>query len=83
MKISRIDLSRGKEHDHPDIKTDGTYYIARPLGKRGALWFGTFEQLWFGLSFNCNFGACGHIQFDAPGYNRSKWVDLWEVEGLK
>lgn len=71
----RVNLRRGKGHDHPDIKS-GQHYLARIWG---VWWFGTFSREWFGWAFNCGFGASGSIQFDAPGSNGSKWTALYKV----
>jgi len=75
MKLKEIDLTKGKEHKHPDIKCDKTHYVA---DWDGHLILGQFSEVWFGLTFNWFWGASS-LQFDAPGYNSSSWKKLWEV----
>lgn len=71
--LKEIDLSKGNGHEHPDIKLDNTTYLAKIGGHYSV---GTFFEQWFGLSFNDNF--C-NPQFDAPGFNKSDWENLWEI----
>lgn len=82
MKLVEIDLRKGGVEDedgfnyhlHPDIKCGSTWYLA----KINRLYYvGTFSKEWFGLTFDCDFGECGSIQFDTPGTNASDWKRLW------
>ena len=68
-----LDLSKGHESDHPDIKED-QQYLCRIDGK----WFaGTFSRQWFGWSFDDWHG--GPLQFDTPGTNGSDWEQIMEI----
>lgn len=69
-----INLKRGKESDHPDIKVGRTEYLAK-IG--GHFYAGSFSRVWFGLHFD-GWGP-GGIQFDTPGTNSSSWQGLWEI----
>ena len=77
LSLKRIDLSFSKEHECPDIRCDGTFYLAKMSS--GRLLFGQFGRQWYGLNFYCGFGASGGIQFDAPGWNASQWEELCEI----
>ncbi len=77
-KLLPIDLSRSDGHTHPDIKTDGRYYLCR-IG--GGLFCGKFRPVWFGLNFSPWINGPVGIQFDAPGTNRSHWEAVWEITG--
>ena len=73
-KLIQVDLRRAHAHDHPDVKTSKTY-----LAKiDGSYYLGEFSREHYGLSFDDDWGTSGH-QFDAPGYNGSKWEGLWEL----
>ncbi len=70
-----LDMSKATEHFHPDIKIDfNTQYLCYIDGN---YWVGHFSTVSFGLAFNVIWGQ--GRQFDAPGYNRSKWVQIWEI----
>jgi hypothetical protein len=73
-KLEKINLKRGKESNHPDIKADNkTPYLIKYDGE----WFaGTFEKVWFGISFN---GWHAPLQFDTPGYNSSDWQEVYRI----
>lgn len=72
--MRKIDLSRGCKHEHPDIEV-GKTYLARIYGS----WYlGRFNRQWYGLNFRGWEGTS--LQFDAPGYNRSGWEALIEVD---
>lgn len=74
-----VNLRKGKEHKHPDIKVGRVRYLAKFEGD----WhIGTFSRQWYGLHFDCDWGASG-IQFDAPGSNGSTWQKLYRIEGLR
>jgi len=75
MKLKKIDLTKGIEHSHPDLRCDGTYYL---VDWSGHLIVGTFSKVWFGLNFEWFWGASS-IQFDAPGFNSSGWRKVWEI----
>lgn len=69
-----IDLSKAHGHDHPDIKTDGTFYLVKFYGN----WFlGPFCRVGYGLTFP-RWGTSG-CQFDAPGFNGSTWERVIEI----
>jgi hypothetical protein len=75
-KLKPIDLTKGEDSKHPDIKT-GTTYLAR-IG--GTYHVGKFSKQWYGW----NFDGWSHnpgvgLQFDTPGTNNSKWQGLWEI----
>ena len=74
-QLKQVDLSKSKEHKHPDIIADNkTPYLAKIRGN----WFtGTFNEQWFGLSFYGWYNS--HLQFDAPGWNTSGWEELFEI----
>lgn len=74
LSLLEIDLSKAKEHECPGIKADSrTHYLVR---HHGGLFAGTFNRQWFGLSFD---GWHAPLQFDAPGFNSSKWQQVWEI----
>ena len=68
-----IDLSKGHRGDHPDIKTDGTSYLYKWAGRWSC---GQFVRVWYGLT--AHDGHC-NPQFDASGYNKSKWEEMYEI----
>lgn len=70
--LRKVDLFRGDEHNHPDIKTDGTRYLALI---DGIYWCGSFGRQWYGLYF---MGGIS-FQYDTPGTNSSRWEALWEI----
>lgn len=73
LRAEAIDLSKGNEHEHPDIKLD-TWYLAVIDGE---YCIGQFSSQWYGLNFDTEtFGGAG-IQFDTPGTNSSQWEALW------
>ena len=77
-----MDLSKARGHECPGVRCDGTYYLARLRSHRGPprLVLGHFRRQWYGLNFNGGpgLGEAG-VQFDAPGWNASSWLALWEV----
>jgi hypothetical protein len=76
MKLVEIDLSKAEKHDHPEINSED-YFLAEVYS---GLHFGRFTKQWYGWNFNCGWGAHGAgIQFDAPGFNASKWKRLWKI----
>ena len=77
IELIEIDLSKGVEHEHPDINTKDLY-----LAKEGGSYaVGGFDRQHYGLSF-CGFYDAG-LQFDAPGYNKSDWEQLWLIKRTK
>jgi hypothetical protein len=70
--LKEIDLSIGEKSTHPEIKTDGTSYLALYDGRYQTVSFGT---QWYGLTSHG--GHCG--QYNKPGYNSSSWERLWEI----
>jgi len=79
MKLIPIDLSKGDEHHHPDIKTDGTPYLILYFGSFAA---GIFHEQWYGLNFQG--GVAWNCQFDTPGSNgdteeNPRWQGIWEI----
>jgi len=84
VKLKRIDLSKAVKSDHPDIKVgDEHRYLARVQMSHGdVLVAGSFSREWYGLNFHWFWGA-STFQFDAPGYNGSTWIELWEIVSPK
>jgi hypothetical protein len=70
-----IDLSKAVKHDHPDIVPNDKTYLVKI---HGGWFFGPFTRQWYGLSFS-NWGWSG-AQFDAPGWNSSKWERVIEID---
>lgn len=73
IKLVPLDMNLSNEHKHPQIKTDGTQYLVKVKGQYFA---GCFDEVWFGLNFS---GWYAPLQFDAPGTNKSKWEQIWEI----
>lgn len=73
-RLLKIDLHKSKNHEHPDIRC-GRHYLAQ-IGNSFVA--GKFRRVYFGLCFDVSYGKQS-IQFDAPGFNESKWVSLWEI----
>lgn len=71
-KLVRVDLSKGKESDHPDIKLGKNYLIRYG----GDFYAGKFSRQWFGFTF---FVGSHSLQFDTPGTNHSRWQEVWEI----
>lgn len=74
--MKEIDLSKGVKSRHPDI-IPGKMYLVK-FSHIDTWYFGPFVEVWFGLSFT-RWGTSG-IQFDTPGYNRSNWERVIEVD---
>lgn len=73
VKLKQLDLSKGKEHTHPDISLKKSYLV-----KIGREWFaGKFAKEWFGLTFIGWYGT--FYQYDTPGTNRSDWKEIYEI----
>lgn len=72
-KLKKLDLTKGKDSNHPDIRTDTDY-----LCKIGERWYaGEFSKQWFGWSFDGWLGT--PYQYDQPGTNSSDWKEIWEI----
>ncbi len=78
-ELTELDLSLAHEHNHPDFNTVD-YFLAEI---DGILRFGKFVKVWFGWHFSCGFGDSGGMQFDAPGYNKSRWQRVWRCQSWK
>ena len=75
MKLIPIDLAKGENQTHSDIRTDGTTYLCKIRG----LWFaGTFENEWYGLNFIGWINPVG-LQYDKPRTNASRWESVFEL----
>ena len=72
--LREIDLSRGERHRHPDILVGRVYMVK----VSGGWHLGRFSKQWFGLNFS-PWGNAG-LQFDAPGYNLSRWERIIEFD---
>lgn len=70
-----LDMSKAYEHEHPDIKVDHNVQYLCYID--GNYWVGFFSRQWYGLTLNVIWGQ--GQQFDAPGYNSSGWVQIWEI----
>lgn len=75
VSLREIDLSRAREHEHPDIKPDRNY-LAQIGGEFHA---GQFSREWYGWNFEGWSHNPAGLQFDAPGWNASDWERLWEI----
>jgi len=74
-KLKQIDLSKGTENKHPDIKADGkTPYLIKYGNEFSA---GTFEKEDGLMNFDGWYGL--PLQYDKPGTNRSYWQGVWEI----
>jgi hypothetical protein len=87
IKLTEIDLSKGKEHNHPDIKLGKDNLYLAKIGKNDRFGYkyyvGYFQEQWYGLHFACDFGMGVGLQFDTPGWNSSRWSQLWEFKDVK
>ena len=69
LRHEEIDLSKAKGHHHPDINTKDLY-----LCKIAGRWYiGKFSMQWYGLNFEGYPHSMVGLQFDAPGWNASRW----------
>jgi hypothetical protein len=80
MKIAleSIDLSKGEEHEHPDINTKDTYLCMIDA----ELCAGKFDRQWYGLNFRGWLSSVG-LQYDKPGSNASRWKAVWRISQKK
>lgn len=87
IKLTEIDLSKADKHEHPDIKLGPENLYMVKFGKDDQFGYkyyvGYFRREWFGLRFQCDYGIGVGMQFDAPGWNSSRWVQLWEFKDIK
>lgn len=75
IRLKKIDLSKAKESNCSGIKADcQTQYLCL-IGSK--FFAGTFSKVWFGITFNDFYSTS--YQFDAPGYNQSKWKGVWKI----
>lgn len=69
-----LDMSLAEKHHHPNISIKKEYLCCIDH----KFYAGTFHKTWFGLSF---WGWNGvSYQFDAPGWNSSRWIQIWEIK---
>lgn len=78
MNLNRIDLSKADKHEHLDI-VKGEWYLARIDGHWLA---GQFLREWYGWNFMPYCCAQSGFQFDAPGWNASRWQELFLMESV-
>ena len=79
IQLRALDMSKSKEHTHPDLNGRSQY-----LCLIGTQFFaGTFTKVWFGWSFNGWTPNPVGLQFDAPGTNASEWKQIWEIRKRK
>ncbi len=76
VKLKPLDMSRSKEHSHPDISSSKNYLCL--IG--GEFYAGQFNREWYGLNFD---GWCDGLQFDEPGTNGSDWQQIWEITAMR
>lgn len=74
LKLKEIDLTKGKEHNHPDINCKDTYLCKI----NGNFFAGNFSKQWYGLNFDNWYGDSG-LQYDTPGTNASMWEQVWLI----
>lgn len=72
--LKEIDLTKGEGHHHPDIRTDGTNYLALIDGE---FHVGPFSEEWYGLNYDG--WKYNSLQYDQPGTNASGWQRVWEM----
>ncbi len=72
--LVKIDMDKAEQHEHKDIKCGKPYLCC--IG--GSYVAGKFRRVYFGLCFDIGYGKQS-IQFDAPGFNESKWTAIWEI----
>ena len=73
IELIELDMSKAREHEHPDISADKEYLILYD----DDLFVGTFNRVWFGWNFN---GWHAPLQLDEPGTNKSDWQQIWEIK---
>ena len=72
-KFKEVDLSKCKESNHPDIRSNRKYLVKIA----GQYFLGYFSRQWYGWNFD-DWGTSG-IQLDEPGINSSGWEGIWEL----
>lgn len=75
--LKLIDLSKGSNHDHPDIKT--TMHQQYLIRHGGRYWCGYFTREHYGLNFIGWVNPIG-LQYDKPGTNASGWEAIWSID---
>lgn len=76
-RLTPIDLSFAEGHECPGL-IPGRLYLVK-FSDDPQLYCGTFTRQWYGLNFGPWINGVGR-QFDAPGYNHSRWQAVWLVE---
>lgn len=69
-----LDMSLAQKHEHPDIQKGKKYLCL--IGNE--YFAGRFSRVWFGWTFRGWYNP--HLQFDAPGFNSSRWQQIWEIK---
>jgi len=74
VKLIEIDLSKGKEHEHPDFN-DTDNFLCKIDGE---LHVGRFDRQWYGWNFRgWRWNMAAGLQYDTPGWNSSRWGTVW------
>ncbi len=73
--LTPLNMELSIKHEHPDIKMKQEYLCL--IDNR--FYCGTFSRVWYGLVFN-GWIASIPYQFDAPGWNSSKWQQIWRMD---
>jgi hypothetical protein len=76
-KLIAIDLTKGENRNHPDIKLNKDYLVLY----NGTFYAGQFGREWYGLNFQAIYDA--GCQYDKPGTNSSLWQAIWEIQYIK
>ena len=74
-RLIPLDMSKAKEHELPGLDTKKTYLCL--IG--GTYFVGQFNRQWYGWFFDGWIQGTIGLQFDAPGWNRSSWQQIWEL----
>lgn len=77
MELVPLDLSKAEKSSHPEFNETDLFLIK----KDDVIYVGQFRKVWFGWHFATNppWGVCGGFQFDAPGYNKSRWQEVYRI----
>jgi hypothetical protein len=79
IRLKQIDLSKAQEHECPGIVPGKKQYLCLI---DGLFFAGKFSRQWYGLNFDGWMNHAG-LQFDAPGWNASRWQGVWQIERRK
>lgn len=83
MRLRHIDLTRSiPPHDHPDVVTGGVYMLKSVVSQGVGFYItsGVATRHTFHGYTTLQFHLGSHLhQFDPPGHNHSRLVELWEV----